>query len=311
MELIIYNQQETPELIRFNHKELKKELTERLSHYNSLTYTDTEIKTAKADRATLNKFKEAIEKRRKEIKSNCLKPYEDFETKVKEIVKMIEQPILAIDGQVKTFEEKVKSEKRNDIDAFYSESIGDLASLLPLAKVWNDKWLNSSVTIKSVKDEIAETIARVNSDLEVISNLQSEFALQVKDVYLRSLNLSAALQEKTRLEDQKAKQDSYDKLQAERAERLRLERIEAKKAEAEQLQREPLVITVETEPDGHALTQEGYENIEKAFAQPERVAEVIEPEVKQIDFRVWATSEQLGLLKTFLLEQNIKYGKVV
>src|SRR5665648_1147785 len=74
MELIIYNPQ-IPELIKFNNAELIAELTEKLGHYNNLTYTDTEIKTAKTDRATLRKFKEAIEERRKEIKVDCMKPY--------------------------------------------------------------------------------------------------------------------------------------------------------------------------------------------------------------------------------------------
>src|SRR5665648_1001618 len=102
MELIIYNPQ-IPELIKFNNAELIAELTEKLGHYNNLTYTDTEIKTAKTDRATLRKFKEAIEERRKEIKVDCMKPYNDFDTKVKEIVNLIDKPIIAIDIQVKTW----------------------------------------------------------------------------------------------------------------------------------------------------------------------------------------------------------------
>jgi hypothetical protein len=298
MELIISNQ-ENLQPIEFNFEELKIELAERLQHYNSLTYTEDEIKTAKADRATLNKFKDAIEKRRKEIKAQCLKPYEDFEKKVKEIVKMIDEPILAIDGQVKKFEIRVKEEKRAEIQTFYAEVIGDLSELLPLVKVWNEKWLNATVTLKSVKDEINETIARVKNDLEVISGLQTEFEFQTKDVYLKTLNLSAALQEKTRLEERKARQDEYDRVQAEkRAEQARQEAEKAK---------QPEVITIETEPDGHTLTKDSYESLEGAFAQAEHSPE---PVTMQIDFRIWATHEQLMSLKAFLLENNIKYGKV-
>ena len=311
MELIIYNQQEVPEIIKFNYDELKHELVNKLSHYNSITYTEAEIKTAKTDRATLNKFKDAIETRRKEIKAQCLKPYEDFEAKVKDIVKMIDKPILAIDSQVKKFEEKVKQKKKAEIETFYAEIVGDLEELLPLAKFWNEKWLNASVAIKAVKEEITSTIAKVRNDFEVITGLQSEFELQVKDNYLRTLNLSAALQEKTRLEEQKTKQEAYAKAQAEKkaeAERLRAEAEERARAEA--LKQEPAKLVVETESDGHTLTKEGYENPEKMFAKQE--PEVTpEQKVMQIDFRIWATSEQLGSLKAFLLEKGIRYGKVV
>ena len=90
--------------IEFNFDELKTELSTRLEKYNNLTYTEETIKQAKDDRAGLNKFKEAIETRRKEIKNLCLKPYNDFEAKVKELTGLIDQPILAIDSQIKNFD---------------------------------------------------------------------------------------------------------------------------------------------------------------------------------------------------------------
>jgi len=199
MELIIYNPQ-IPELIKFNNEELIKELTEKLGHYNSLTYTDTEIKTAKTDRATLNKFKVAIETRRKEIKSQCMVPYNDFEAKVKQITHLIEQPILAIDTQVKTYEQKVKTEKRAEIIAFYNETVGELAELVPIEKVWVEKWLNVAENMKNVKEDIDLVLTKVRNDLEVIGGLESEFELQVKGNIFKGLkpNRSALREENSR-----------------------------------------------------------------------------------------------------------------
>lgn len=277
MELKII-QQESLQPIEFNFEEIKNYLSTQLEHYNSITYTEDKVKDAKSDRATLNKFKGAIEARRMEIKKAHMKPYEDFEKKIKEIVALIDQPILAIDTQVKSFEEKTKAEKRKEIEAIYSESIGDLSELLPLKKIWDEKWLNASVTIKNVKAEILETIAKTKNDLEVISGLKSEFVLQVKDMYLRTLNLSAAMQEMSRLEEQKARQEAYDK-----------RRAEEKEAEAQSIP-EPVI------------------------AQPEPAKEPVKQEprgLNVIDFRVWVTDEQLQLLKSFLVENSIKYGKVV
>jgi len=73
MELVIYSPKDDEFLtnINFNYDELKQELAVRLDKYRNLVYSEDSIKEAKADRATLNKFKKAIEERRKEIKSSA------------------------------------------------------------------------------------------------------------------------------------------------------------------------------------------------------------------------------------------------
>ena len=59
-----------PKVIEFNHEELKNFLIEKTSKYNSLVVTEDNIKSAKEDKAKLNKFKTAIENERKRIKSS-------------------------------------------------------------------------------------------------------------------------------------------------------------------------------------------------------------------------------------------------
>lgn len=59
MELKMHEYQ-LPEKILFNYEELKRELTEKVSHYETLVYTDDQIKEAKADKAALNKLKKAL-----------------------------------------------------------------------------------------------------------------------------------------------------------------------------------------------------------------------------------------------------------
>ena len=58
-----------PEIIEFNFDDLKNEITEKVSYYANLVYTDDQIKEAKADRAKLNKFVSALEDKRKEVKT--------------------------------------------------------------------------------------------------------------------------------------------------------------------------------------------------------------------------------------------------
>ena len=76
MELVIYTPTEDQFIkeISFNAEEIKAELAQRLEKYNGLVYNEANIKDAKADRANLNKFKNAIEDKRKEMKKNVPGP---------------------------------------------------------------------------------------------------------------------------------------------------------------------------------------------------------------------------------------------
>lgn len=211
MELVIYKPTDDQfiKAIDFNFDELKAEITTALEKYQGLVYSDESIKDAKTDRALLNKFKEALESKRKDVKKQCLAPYEAFEKKIKELTALVDEPILAIDGQVKGYEQAKKDEKKAEITDYYEAHIGDLAPLLPLTKIFDDRWLNATAKIAAVQGEIDAFITRTTADLQTISDLKSEFEIQIKDVYLRTLNLSTALAEKTRQETIKAEQEEY------------------------------------------------------------------------------------------------------
>lgn len=290
MELVIYQPQEDQfiQSITFNHEDIKQELELRLEKYKGLVYSDDNIKEAKTDRATLNKFKDAIENKRKEIKKQCMKPYEDFESKIKEITAMIDKPILAIDTQVKSYEQAKKDEKLNSIKEFFASQVGDLAELLAFDKVNNPKWLNATFKMAEIENEITATIDKVNSDLATIGGLKSEYELQIKDTYLKAFDLAAALREKARLEEQAAKLAEYNK---------RIE--EQKKAKAMEA---TTISIVQQQPMPQQET-----------AQQEEVAatvEVEQPKIYSVCFKVEATAEQLNALKEFMKNNDIKYGKV-
>lgn len=189
--------------VEFNFEELKNELSANLEKYNNIVYTDESIPDAKKDRANLNKFKDVIETERKRIKNLCMKPYNDFEVKVKELTGLIDKPIQAIDTRVKSYEQQKKDAKKVEIETFFSANIGDLISLLPFEKVFSEKWLNATVSLKSVQEEIKQIIEKVNLDLKTIKDLNSEWELTLIDTYLQTLDISAALREKTRLEERK------------------------------------------------------------------------------------------------------------
>lgn len=257
--------------ITFNHEEIKKELSARLTKYQGLVYSEEEIKNAKTDRATLNKFKEAIEDKRKEIKKQCLQPYEAFEVKIKEITALVDKPISEIDKQVKAFEEKNKTEKKQKIEAIFNDSVGELKDVLHLKTFWNEKWLNSSYKISNIAGEIVKTIETAREDLKIIEDLKSEFELEIKNRYLETLLMSEALSTKTRLEQQKIKLQEV-KVQQEKKEPIK----------------EPVRVTL----------------------IPTTTVQESNQELEVLEFKVWVNPEQKKALRAFLLEQKIKVGRV-
>lgn len=290
MELVIYTPTEDQFIkeISFNAEEIKAELAQRLEKYNGLVYSEANIKDAKADRANLNKFKNAIEDKRKEMKKMCLAPYESFEVKVKEITSMIDKPILAIDTQVKNYEQIVKEEKLDGIKSFYSDRVGGLKQLVPFDRIYNPKWLNATYKGSEIEKEIMELFVRVESDLQVIAELQSEYDLQIKDTYLKKFDLTAALQEKKRLEEQAEKMAEYKRIQDEK-------QAQAKKAQEESAPRAQEQYVPPTFEAAQEVPQAEPKQREKTY---------------QMDFRVWATKEQILGLQQYLKGNGIKYGKV-
>lgn len=207
MELIVLNPTDDKYAvdIQINDADIKAEVSERLKKYEGLVYSEDQIREAKTDMAGLRKFREVIENKRKEIKKKVLEPYDKFEVKIKEILAIVDKPILMIDGQVKAFEAKTYEEKKKAIEAFYGDHIGAVKNLLPLGRLWSDKWANVTYKMSQIEAEIIARRDQVMKDLEVIETLKSDFELQIKDFYLRTFDLSGALAERARLEDQKKK----------------------------------------------------------------------------------------------------------
>lgn len=200
MELKIYNPSEDGFIksIDWNYDEIKKEVQAKVEHYKNLVYNEDQIKIAKTDRATLNKFITALENKRKEIKKQCLAPYEAFEKQLKEVVAIVNEPVLLIDSQVKNFEEQQKQLKLETICQFW-DSI-EKPEWLSIKQIFNDKWLNASVKMSAIEGEIIVKLDRIAEDVKTLSSLP-EFSFEAVEVYKESLNLNAAISEGQRLLD--------------------------------------------------------------------------------------------------------------
>lgn len=282
--------------IEWNNEELKEAISAKVQDYKGLQYTEETIKEAKKDKATLNKLREAIETERKRIKKQCMAPYELFEKQVKEVLAIIDEPIQLIDSQIKEVEEQRRLEKKQKVLEIYEENIGNLKGILPFAKVFKNEYLNVSKSLKSITEEITALISKVNQDMDVIEELDTKYELQVKDMYVKTLDLSMALRENARLEE-------VERKLAERRAQQERERAEAEKRAAEEAQKraevqQQVAESIPEESDKREIVEELQKEV------------VPDPQTVTLEFRVTATPEQLQKLKEFLKTNNIVYGPV-
>ena len=192
-----------PAEIPFNFDELKGELQERLQHYNTLVITEDTIKEGKEDQARLNKLKAAVDTYRKDVKKRWNAPYIVFEERVKELTALIDQPIAAIDGQLKGFEEAKRAEKQAEIQEYYETNVAAyLQTVIPMERIQKPDWLNATKSIKKIQLEIVEAIAKVTADLEVLNTMPSDdYTAAVRAEYMKTLDITAALAHRKRLQE--------------------------------------------------------------------------------------------------------------
>lgn len=232
MELKV-NEYQLPEQILFNYEELKAELTEKVQHYETLVYTDDQIKEAKADRATLNKLKKALSDERIRREREYMQPFNEFKSRINEIISIIDKPVAVIDKQIKEYEDTKKQEKLEEIKKLWSEM--EAPDGMTLDKVFNDRMLNSSFNMKHVKQCFIDAIDRFNRDMAVLVNLP-EYSFEAQQEYISSLDLSKAMNEANRLSRLAKQKAEYE------AEQERLRAEEEKKAV------QPVVPDVDADP---------------------------------------------------------------
>lgn len=229
MELRI-NTWKSPEVIDFNFEELKEEITNKSALYKNMVYTDETIKDAKSDRALLNKFKTALEDKRKEVKKQCLEPYNQFEKQIKELVAIIDEPVKLIGDQITEFEDREKAEKHEQIIELFNKA--GFQSFVTLEQIYDPKWLNKSVSLKSIEEELTNTVYRIGHDVTTINSLK-EYSFEALEHYKKTLDLAGAIAEGQRLADiQKRKLEHEAEVKA-REELAKKQAEERAKAETE------------------------------------------------------------------------------
>ena len=277
MELKIYNPSEENgflKAIEWNYEELKAELSQKLEQYKGLVYTEDQIKEAKADRAKLNALAAAIDSKRKEIKKQCLQPYEQFEAQIKDLLALIKEPVSLIDTQIKDFEEEKKKKKLEEVKELFEKlkgEAGEELEFISFKQVFEDKFLNASTSLKQVETVIDNKFNAIKCNLKTIAELK-DYTFEATEVYKETLNLNTALEKAKYLVDM----------------------AERKKVEEEKRE------------------QEKSEEIKEVAPDPQQEAEEPATDVKRewTKFEAYLSTEEAKMLAAWLKLNNIKIRRV-
>lgn len=280
-----------PEKIAFNYEELKQELSDKVKMYETLVYTDDQIKSAKADRADLNRLKKALNDERIRREKEYMKPFNAFNSQINEIIGIIDKPVALIDKQIKEYEEQQKQEKKKEIELLFSTY--PHPEWLKLSQIWDEKWLNASASMKKVCEELNGRIDVINEDLATLSDLP-EFAFEAIEIYKTTLDLNQSIAEGRRLSEMQKRKAEQEK---ERAEQkiLKREQEEHAKASMPQAAAEPFI--------GAAESQMQYQAKEEVIQSPEELP-------TYVCFKAILTVSQALELKEFFESRNIEFRRI-
>lgn len=277
MELRV-NEVAIPEKIDFNYEELKAELTSKVSFYETLVYTDDQIKDAKADKANLNKLKRALNDERIRREKEYMQPFNVFKAQINEIIGIIDKPIAVIDEQVKAFDEKRKAEKQKAIEELFA-TIG-FQNFVTLEKIWDPKWLNASVSMKSIEDQMKSKMYEIGNGVLTLSQLP-EFGFEATEVFKETLDINKAISEAKRMSEiTKAKAEAEA----------------SRKAEEERKAQRVAMAQAMTLP----------EDVQQAPVQESQP----EPQKMVVKFEVELTTEDATALREFFQSRNITFRAI-
>lgn len=247
-----------------------------LERYTPENYSEDNVEQAKADRAILNKAAKELNDRRIQIEREWNAPLQEFKGIVGDTVKMISEGSAKIDAVVKGVESKAKAEKRAAIEELW-ERKG--ITLLPLSKLWDERWLNKTKRLPAIEKEIGEKLLKIEAELDTLAAVDTEDGEVLRAYYLDCLDLQRTLAYSATL----------------KANRQRLQEEQARRqAEAEA-----------------QATREAYvaPTAEPTTTTAQEAPEVAIPEILERTMIVRGTREQLIALSEFMNAEGIWFKK--
>lgn len=296
--------------IEWNKEFIETAIENIVNDYKGLVYTTENIKVAKEDKAKLNKLKKELDDKRKEVKKLINNPYEVFEKEIKTILSKVDVVISDIDLSISAYEKEQKENKKKEIEVYFEEVLekaGDdsLKEFLSLDRIFEEKWLNASVTITKVKVEVTDKVNKIIENLNNIDSYSEQDKAILRKFFIKDLNLENAMKELL-------KHKELERISEEAKQKKELEEA-SKKAELERQKEEAKAKEVEEKiiaglnKDAENLNAED-KNVVEEKTEIDFIAD--DEEIFTVSLKIFGTKTQLNDLKKYLGEKGINSEKI-
>lgn len=170
---------------------VENSIREKIKEYEAIVITEDSVKDGKKFLADIRKEKKALDDERKAIKNNWMAPYDAFEKRAKKIISLYDEPVRIINEQLEEFEKQRIKAKRQEIESVYDFVKGNLAEWLPLDRIYNPKWENSTYSGKKIREDMELIFDQMKMSIETVKSMNSEFEAEA----LKTLKDTGSLQE--------------------------------------------------------------------------------------------------------------------
>lgn len=302
---------QNPGAIELNFDDIERALDQKLEEYKGAVFTEESKVIAKKEVASLRKLRSKFEDARKSVKKEWMKPYDEFEERMKKLTAKIDKPINLINEQVEEFERQRKEKRRARIQEIYQDLIGDMGDYCELGQIYDPKWENATTTEKMIKESISAAIESARTAVSTIAGMQSEAVEKALDIYKMSMDMAKAIGYINNYEQQKAeimkREEARRKEEEERRRTEEEARIRA--AEREAVERENR-IREQAEAEKEQIRQEAATApFETEKTGGDEVPPFVQPDTKAVFYRIVASDEDLEAVEMALDSLGVYYER--
>lgn len=184
-----------PPVISENLLDLNARVSSITTMLSTLPQEPENLPQVKKARADLRRYFESLEEQRKAVKAAVMAPYNDAEARYK---RLVSDPINNADRLCKHFVETVESSLKCQCEDGLREYFSELCAVnhvefltFEQAGIQVDMASARQKTPKKLREQLAQFVSRVSSEVDRISELEDAEEILVE--YKQSLNLSSAI----------------------------------------------------------------------------------------------------------------------
>lgn len=172
-------------------KVVSAEIDAKVNGAIALVCTEENVKTIKEIRATLNKESKEYEDKRKQVKAEIMKPYEEFEAIYKECISdKYKTADIELKNKIDSVENELKANKKAEVVNYFNEYLNSKNIDFVSFEHANIN-ITLSASMKSLKEQAKNFIDKIADDLNLIDTQEHKAEILVE--YKQSLNVSNAI----------------------------------------------------------------------------------------------------------------------